>query len=379
MLEPLVEHRAAQGLRVRLIDLQDIYDEFAGGMATAQAIHDFLAYAAANWIPPAPAYVLLAGDGTYDPHGYVTSPAAAMLPAYLQFVDPLLGETASDNRLAVFGPEPLPSLAIGRLPARSAAELAVMVDKILGYERAPPEGNWRGRLAFVADNAFAPDGMPDPAGNFWTLSEAIAGDPTLVPPDFVLERFYYNPCDPAQTADCASPARSFADNDALTAGLVAAWNEGLLLVNYVGHGAPASWAGAPTLFSATEATSLTNGDRLPVTLEMTCYTGAFHFPQRETVAEALMRAPQGRRGGCVGLQRRRRGLSTRPAGPRLLAGADVDKCANPGPGHAGGQAPCLGSGWRRLPRDAGHISLVRRPCAAPGFTGHNRHRLLTGS
>jgi hypothetical protein len=47
-------------------------------------------------------------------------------------------------------------------------------------------------------------------------------------------------------------------------------------VNYIGHGAPGFWANE-IIFSRDDIASLTNGSRLPMFLEMTCYTGYFHF------------------------------------------------------------------------------------------------------
>ena len=110
---------------------------------------------------------------------------------------------------------------------------------------------------------------------------------------FTVDRLYLNLCDPSTHPPCNRPEPRFAEGPALTAALVAAIDEGRLLVNYVGHGAPPLWAGAPTIFTVEDVGQLRNGDRLPITLDMTCYTGAFHFPQMTTLAEALLRAPAG--------------------------------------------------------------------------------------
>lgn len=77
-LTPLVTLRASQGLRVVTADLQEIYDEFNGGIADPVAIRSFLAYAYANWQAPAPAYALLVGDGHYDPKGYCVTPGVCL-------------------------------------------------------------------------------------------------------------------------------------------------------------------------------------------------------------------------------------------------------------------------------------------------------------
>ena len=53
-LDDLAALRQSQGLRVKVVDVQDIYDEFSYGMVTPQAIKDFLTYAYENWAAPAP-------------------------------------------------------------------------------------------------------------------------------------------------------------------------------------------------------------------------------------------------------------------------------------------------------------------------------------
>ena len=77
-IDPLADLRAGQGKRVAVIDVQDVYDEFGGGLMSAEAIRDFVAYAYANWAKPAPSSILLVGDGTYDFRGYRSS-----VPTYL--------------------------------------------------------------------------------------------------------------------------------------------------------------------------------------------------------------------------------------------------------------------------------------------------------
>jgi hypothetical protein len=66
-LTNLKAHRESQGLRVKVVDVEDIYDEFSYGITSPQGIKDFLSYTYQNWTSPAPQYVLLVGDSAYDP------------------------------------------------------------------------------------------------------------------------------------------------------------------------------------------------------------------------------------------------------------------------------------------------------------------------
>ena len=102
---PLAAQRSNQGLRVKVIDVQSIYDEFNSGIFDPKAIHDFLDYAYQNWQSPAPQYVLLVGDGNYDPRNYKAYNETVFIPPYLLPVDPCITETASDNRFVTVNGE----------------------------------------------------------------------------------------------------------------------------------------------------------------------------------------------------------------------------------------------------------------------------------
>ncbi|MBI5305267.1 MAG: hypothetical protein HY868_24260 [Chloroflexi bacterium] len=304
-VQPLVNLRAAQGLSTKLIDVQDVYDEFADGLADPQAIRDFLAYAFANWQAPAPAYVLLVGDGHTDPLGYciigscptegATTPNRTFIPPYFKFVDPWIGETASDNRLVTFSPtNTLPSLAIGRLPVNNTTEADAMVNKIIANEQSPTFGGWRGTIAFLSDNTFSTSGAMDGAGDFWAYSDEVASSSQLMPFSFIADRIYYNPCDPNTYAYCAlanPPYTPYTTTAALKSALNSSVNDGRLILNYVGHGSIMAWA-HETFFAASDVAGLTNSGKPMVVLEMTCYTGYFHHNNQSfsSLAETNVRA-----------------------------------------------------------------------------------------
>jgi len=253
-LAPLIARREAQGLRVALVDVQDAYDEFAEGIFTPEAIHDFVAYAYHNWSAPAPAYLLLVGDGHYDYRNYFNRDQPNHLPPYMGYVDPWMGETAADNRyVTVAGDDNVPDLHLGRLPARHVTDVEILVDKILAYEDAPL-ADWQARHLFIADNA-------DYAGNFPALSDVIINH--HLPAPYEAERVYLY-----ITHASASLARA-ANRDAI--------NAGALVVNYVGHGSIQFWA-SERLMDFGLLNTFTNTDRLPLFLPMNCYEGYYVIP-----------------------------------------------------------------------------------------------------
>ncbi len=162
------------------VDVQDIYDEFSFGRRDPEAIRSFLSYAYHCWngadctpgpggAPHPPPYVLLVGDGHYDFTGVSGTTYPNLIPPYLIHIDPWLGETAADNRfVSVDGPDDyLPDMAIGRIPARTPADVTAAVNKIMAYETTAPSGDWQQRVVFVADNNL------DPAGDFHAFSDEV--------------------------------------------------------------------------------------------------------------------------------------------------------------------------------------------------------------
>jgi hypothetical protein len=68
-------------------------------------------------------------------------------------------------------------------------------------------------------------------------------------------------------------------------------NDGALLTTYVGHASVEIWS--QYVFTSADARRLTNGNRLPVMLAMNCLNGYFHDVFTESLAEALLKAPNG--------------------------------------------------------------------------------------
>src|SRR5262249_35500600 len=55
---------------VKVVDVEDVFDEFSYGVHTPRAIKDFLALATTSWATK-PGYVMLVGDASYDPRNYL--------------------------------------------------------------------------------------------------------------------------------------------------------------------------------------------------------------------------------------------------------------------------------------------------------------------
>jgi hypothetical protein len=267
-VQPLVAHRQAQGMRVAVVKVQDVYDEFSGGLLDPRAIRDFVAYAYTHWTPLAPTYVLLVGDGSYDyldHHGYGSTND---IPPYLDMVDPWWGETAADNRYAaISGDDPLPDVLLGRLPVTTADEATTVVHKILQYEQSPWLGDWNARHVFVADDASS-------VSDFRSTFDAV-----------------YD----AYVAESWSGRKIYLDGlpvEAARQETLSAWRRGALLMSFAGHSSWHQWA-VEALFDIHDLPEVYNDRRWPVVLSMTCFTGFFHHPEYGTLDEELLRLDGG--------------------------------------------------------------------------------------
>ena len=245
-------------MSVAVVDIGDIYDEFNFGTKSVQAVKDFFAYAKANWQHP-PRFVLLAGDASFDPRNYLGYGDSDIVPTRL--LDTAYLEAGSDDWLVDFDGDGIGDIAIGRLPARSLAELATMTAKIIRYEKT---GSNREAL-LVSDNN---DGFNFDAAN--------AQVKPLLPSDLHITELQ----------------RSLLGDETRNR-LLAALNAGAKIVNYAGHGSVTMWRSS--LLTADDAQSLTNDQTLSVFVTMTCLNGYFDNAAGVSLAASLMKA----RGGAV--------------------------------------------------------------------------------
>jgi len=271
-IQPLVIHHIGEGLRVMVVDVQQIYDEFSYGVFDPTAIRTFMKFAYNNWAV-APTYVLLVGDGNYDFKNYLGKNQPNYVPVYLANVDPWLGEIAADNRYVdISGDDLLPDLAIGRLPVMSSAETTNIVNKIIAYE-GTTTGTWVGNTLLVA-------GKNDPSsGNFPASSDTILNE-YLGPKGFLADKVYYQTTYP----DIATTRQAIID----------AFNEGRGIIHYTGHSTPVAWYGDPTdpnnseVFNLSSISSLENFNKLPIIISMTCLVGNFNNPYIRSLDETLL-------------------------------------------------------------------------------------------
>jgi hypothetical protein len=256
-VEPLKALRQSQGLSVAVVDIEDVYDEFNFGNKSPQAIKDFILYARTSW-KKTPRYALIVGDATYDPKNYLGFGDNDAVPSKL--IDTQFMETASDDWMADSNADGIPEIALGRLPARTTAEVTRMVAKLVGYNSTVSNNS----VLLVSD---INDGY-----NFENVTTHLRD---LVPAGMRIDEIDRGQLDPATAK----------------AQLVDAINRGERVVTYTGHGNVDQWRGS--LLTATDARALENGQNLPLFITMTCLNGYFQDVVLDSLAESLIKAEHG--------------------------------------------------------------------------------------
>ncbi|MEO6589498.1 MAG: C25 family cysteine peptidase [Pyrinomonadaceae bacterium] len=256
--QTLANMRIQQGLNTKVVLTDDIYDEFSYGAESPQGIRDFLNNAVTYW-QVKPQYVLLFGDSSYDSRGYLDIANRNLVPAKL--VDTYFFETMSDAWYTDFNNDMIEDIAIGRLPAGNAAEAAQMVEKLASYDA---QGNHQVKKGvFIADTIFA------------TYSQQLAG---ILP----------------ATAQAAVINRSQMTDTQMQQEIFAQGSDNPLLVVYTGHGTPVGWTNAG-LLSVYNVGNLTNS-QLGFYMVVGCLNGYSQDPYNDSLAEALLKSPNGAMG-----------------------------------------------------------------------------------
>jgi hypothetical protein len=131
-VRPLIEWRAAQGLKTVFEGIDEIVDLFGYGYPEPEAIHNYLANIYA-FRQQSPLYVLLVGDFSHSRESVLAGRDLASIPSDMIFSE-LGGWTVSDTALVDFDQNGTPDLPIGRLPVRNKAQLRNVIQKIIANE-----------------------------------------------------------------------------------------------------------------------------------------------------------------------------------------------------------------------------------------------------
>ena len=279
-------HKDHNGISTQVVLTDQIFNEFACGQSDPTAIRDYmkLLYDRGS-AETRPKYLLLLGDGSYDPKNRVpgnnnlipTFQSVESLTAMASYVtDDYFGIMADNSGMEANG---IIDIGIGRLPVSNIKEASIMVDKIIRYssKNYPVRSEWRNTITFVAD---------DENGNMHlNQAEEVTAIVAKKYPLFNVDKIYF---DAYKLQEIPGGSR-FPDANAA---LNEAVEKGSLIINYTGHGGETGWSFEKVLTTA-DIERWKNADKLPVFVTATCEFSRFDNPERFTAGEMTILHPDG--------------------------------------------------------------------------------------
>jgi hypothetical protein len=258
--ERLTAHRISAGLRSLAVDVQDVYDEFSFGVVKPAAIRSFLRYAFDHWTAPAPGWVLLLGDASWDPHRYLGS-------SVKQDFVPSHGVPAGDNWFVEGDSSILPLMAIGRLPVEDSVQALRTVDKIVVSEAAAT-GLWNKNFLMITGGTS--EGEQE---TYNSRSETTIATYLSTPPIGGTAFRAYKSTEAVIDGEHRERIRNL-------------FRGGLSFVNFLGHSGGRTWSvdiGDPATLENTDG-------HLPFVSSVSCNIAAFAEPSGNVLAEDLVMA-----------------------------------------------------------------------------------------
>lgn len=294
--QQLIAYRQnTQGKRVRTVLVEQIYDEFSYGIFDPQAIRDFLTYAYANW-PAGPggerlSQVVFLGDAAFDTkNNYGVPQKRVWVPTYMRTIvstNSIVGYYSDDVYFArVDGPDEMPDIDIGRLPAHTMSEANDTFAKMLAYEQQAKGQAWQQNVVLTAENT---------TFDFKNIQEAVKttwldGTPNTVNRIYQID---LEPMFPGNPVGLAAEVRDRIQRN-INGQIDPARDigPGAAVFAFLGHGSWQNWGLNATIIQTKSSgtddiTPLTNVDRMPLLFVANCLSGGFHVTSSATSATDL--------------------------------------------------------------------------------------------
>lgn len=292
-------HEEKDGMRVRIVPADELYNEFSSGTPDATAYRRYMKmfYDRATTDADIPGYLLLFGDGAwdnrmmsadwsgYDPDDFLlcfeSENSFSHVNCYVSddffcLLDD--EETIQQSSGSTYSYLGKPDVAVGRYPARTAEEAEVLTDKTLNYVANKYAGPWQNVICMMGDD-----------GNGNTHMATADRVATLVENNYSgyqIKKIYWD----AYQRTSSSTGYSYPD---VTQLIKQQMTSGALMMNYCGHGAAYALSHELVMKLADFESSVSNN--LPLWVTASCDIMPFDG-QEENIGETVM---LNKRGGGV--------------------------------------------------------------------------------
>ncbi len=281
-------HQVHDTLRTIVINPQQIYNEFSSGKQDPTAIRNFLRYHYNKNDDDSekPKYLLLFGDASYD-YKDVLPENTNLVPTFQSVGS--LSHTATfdtDDYFGILGQQDGDSakgeiqISIGRFPVHTIEQATTMVDKTIRYAVGNNEdqmSSWRNNVCFIADDGNNNLHLDD--------SNTLADTFLLDHPEFNVDKIFFDSYVKINTPN----GKRYPD---VTEAINRSVEEGVLFVNYTGHGGPVALSEERVL-TIPDIQAWRNIDNLSVFIVASCEFGPFDDPHHISAGEHIVLNPLG--------------------------------------------------------------------------------------
>jgi subtilisin-like proprotein convertase family protein len=256
---------ASRGFDVGTVEVESIYAAYSDHAPSPDAIRAFLTESIGGG---GTRYVLLVGTDTTDAWDRLGTGAVSFVPTAYLPANPFVRFAPSDEHLADADGDRIADVPIGRLPVRTAAELATVVSKLVQWESRAGERS----TLLVAGGSDGNVALSRVNGSYARTLGAWPWQRVEV--------------DGVGTA-------------AARAQLLAGIDGGVALVSFVGHSSPDRWDFQP-LLSVADVAGLGNVGRPSLFLQWGCWNSYAYDPAYESLSSRLLLEPGVGAAGTVG-------------------------------------------------------------------------------
>lgn len=284
-------HRNHSNLNVKVIPLEQIYQEFSSGKQDVSAIRNCIKYIYENASvsDKRVKYVNLFGDASFDYKNRISN-NTNVVPIYHAINSNSSGESsfASDdffglmdptegNIISFFGGI---DIAVGRMLVNDTKQADEMVNKVIEYHDLKSYGSWRNNFVIIADDS---DKASDVS--LQKRQNSLANNISFEKPFFNVYKILLDSY--TQEASAGGNRYPKARTDFFNA-----FEKGALVFNYLGHGGEDGLS-SERIWEKSDGQNLSNQYKYPLFITLTCEFSRFDNPFKPTAGEYTYWNPKG--------------------------------------------------------------------------------------
>ncbi len=281
-------------LNVKVVTLQEIYNEFSSGQQDIGAIRNFIRYVYHNASNTSNRlqYVCLFGDTSFDykdrlPNNNNIVPSWHAYQSFnytTSYVSDDFFGMMDENEGEMLVTDKL-DFAIGRIIANNLTQAKELVDKIESYYQKETYNKWRNNIMTISD-----DIDQEYEANIQITADSICENITNHKPFLNAKKVYLD----AYKQESSSVGESYpkANTDILNN-----FEKGALVVNYLGHGGE-EYITSEKVFTKLEAQEIKGECNLTCMITITCEYTRFDDPERKSAGEFVF---WNKSGGAIAL------------------------------------------------------------------------------